>query len=672
MATNIEALRDKFRGICSERIREVRKALDKGASTGSPELRDALSELHTIKGESAVVGFSVISQLAHALEDLLISGARAGAVPVADLSQALSILDEALRQPSRELSDDVELSDLLAEVRAASSSGPRAAPAPASPEALPKSVPATPHASTLRWTRVDAARIDALCERITEASLKMSRVWAQLGEAASHAPTRELARELALIVQQSELARVDLDEVTAAAWALRLEPVAPALEDLVAHARSLAESAGKQVEIEVSASGVELERNLLDGLREPLMHILRNAIDHGVEAPEDRAGKAPLSRVRCTAEAQGASVIVCVEDDGAGLDLEMIRKRAVALGLLAEERAPLLSPADTMDLVFLAGFTQRDAADSISGRGMGLSAARRKVEGLGGSVRVESIPGRGTRFELAVPSSVSKERVLLLETCGALYGVPTRWVRSVVRDSDSIAFARRTGVHRHQAEAWPVRLLSDWLGLEEPSTGGLLLMEVGDRRGAVIVGKVVGECDLLRRPADRLLSAGGRIVASGAAADGSVVLLLRWADVLRASVRRQSAVQTRDAAAQLPRILVVDDSDVVRDIVADILVNAGLAVETASNGAAALERLERPGIDLVISDVEMPRMTGFELLERIRQRTEALPVIMLTTRSSPEDRRKAAGLGANAYVVKSEFQGSTLLEVVGRFVELRS
>jgi CheY-like chemotaxis protein len=297
---------------------------------------------------------------------------------------------------------------------------------------------------------------------------------------------------------------------------------------------------------------------------------------------------------------------------------------------------------------------------------------RRRVESLGGSVSIESQPRLGSRFTLSVPFAITKEKLLIVELCGAPYGFPARVVRAVL-GAEALPKPGQDSVVRHGGETLPFRSLCDALSLpRDENEAFVLLLELSGRKFAASVGRIVGERELIRRPAEKLLHQTG-IGASAVLEDGRIVLLPELNYVHRALRARAGQVVTGSVERERrrQRVLVADDSPVVRELVSEILTGAGLLVEQAADGSAALESILQSEPDLLISDVEMPRMNGFDLLAEVRRRSQRLPVVMLSTRGSVEDRKRATRLGANAYLVKTEFHSESLLEVVRRFVNLK-
>ncbi|HEY0466118.1 MAG TPA: response regulator, partial [Polyangiaceae bacterium] len=352
---------------------------------------------------------------------------------------------------------------------------------------------------------------------------------------------------------------------------------------------------------------------------------------------------------------------------GRGIDPDVVRAKALKRGLLSVERAGRASDAEVLELLFEHGFSTRDRVDKLSGRGVGLDVVRRKLASLGGRVEISSQLGLGTRFAVSVPFAITKEPLLIVGFESGLYALPSRIVRAVLSDADAPDVQGPNVLH-YDGEAMPLLGLSEVLGMKADVEHPLrLVLELGGQRYGLAVPQVLGEWELIRRPAEPLLASTGVIGASALLEDGRLVLVLELEFLHRRLRQRQGVVSTitRPRAAT-KRILVVDDSPVVRELLSEILASAGLAVQTAEHGIAALAAIEQNMPDLVLSDVEMPRMGGFDLLAEIRHRSQRVPVVMLTTRGSVEDRRRAASLGANAYLIKTEFQGDALLEVVLR------
>jgi chemotaxis protein histidine kinase CheA len=402
-------------------------------------------------------------------------------------------------------------------------------------------------------------------------------------------------------------------------------------------------------------------------VREPLLHLVRNAVDHGIEPASERGGKPVPAEIVLSAKAHGDLVVINVADDGRGIDLARVRAVAVARGLAGP--TALLSEEAAHELLFAHGFSTRQDATNLSGRGVGLDAVRRRLISIGGRVSVSNNPGGGTRFAIHIPSSVFRERVLIADVGGALCALPAREVEAIVPvASDMIESVGSTPLLRYRGEGIPFVPLPLFRGDVESTRAAIVTHE--GRRWALSLPDVVGDMELLRVPVDAAVASLGPFAASGTLDDGRLVLVVSLDALLTRPRHAAELARAQVQARGRRRVLIVDDSPIVRDLLSELLSSVGLEVRSAADGAAALEMLAEQPADLIVSDVEMPVMDGFELLRQLRDRAMRVPVVMVTTRGSVSDRALAAELGADALIVKSEFENAHLLETVRRFVEI--
>ena len=673
MSSDRDALLERFRaGLLAriERIDELLEADDRVVPDAAAQ-KEALGELHTLKGEARMLGLGSLAEVAHALETFLgmggaadtalrvLAGARKALGPGVDRE----IADAALEAARLELGELEE-----PEAVTGGPSEPASAARVSSAAPPPSAEPAQKTTKSRVYVQVDAAVVDDLCERLAE----LSALYGKLrGRTLSLLPARaNSSRSQGELVE--DLARVStlVSDATTRAWSLRLVPVEPVLRELRRHARTSAGAAGKNVNVSIEARGVELERNVLDKLWDSLLHLVQNAVDHGLEEDAARGDKPSTSTLTLSAQAAGPNVVLCVEDDGRGVDPERLRTAARALGRADFAHA---SDEDVLELLFDHGFTTRREVGATSGRGVGLAVVRRQVEGLGGHVRVESKLGQGTRFLLTVPFTVTKEQSLIVAVGPVLYAFPARSVRAVLgmQELPRVRDERRPTL-RYREQTIPLLSLARSLELssDAPDTSAVVV-ELGGRPFALTVPLVVGDVELIRRPAEALLGSLTGISATALLDDGRLVMMLDTAFLQRALREGPSGSAPSVSVRPGPRrqrILVADDSPVVSELVREILVSAGYLVEITNDGAEALAVVRAREPDLVLSDLEMPRMTGFELLAEIRTKNQRLPVIMLTTRGSVEDRQRASELGANAYLLKTGFKSEALLDLVRRFL----
>ena len=646
---------------------------------GNETLASLRASLHTLKGESRMLGLASLASFAHTIEDHL-AEERPKGERIAHLRAGLELIDEWLDAP---LVEDREAEIRLARGHAllagatpgeASKAGRRKQDRPATkederaesaPEGEPPAKPASEEVEEAGSRRrlvspgelslVRTQVIDELCERLEVLRASLGR------QARSEGPV------------DLEQSRHELAELAELAWGLRLVSVEPALRELARHARELGAELDKDILVRIDAGGAELERSLLERLDEPLLHLVRNAIDHGIESRGQRGEKPSRASLSIVARSLGAEVEIEVRDDGRGVNLEQVRRRASEHGLLDENSARTAGPEELLRLLFESGLSTSASVGELSGRGVGLDVVRRAVEGLGGEVTVSSSEGRGALFRLRVPATISRETVVVVESGGLLWGLPSRRVGPIVALDEGEATRGASPAVVVDDEHVPLLSLSRLLSGSQPHHGTeriAICCSHAGRRYALASSPVVGEHELFRRPLGPTLASVGPASSSAVMDDGRLVLLLEPAALLGLRHRLRGQATPRRPAQVRPDVLIVDDSPIVRELLVELLSGAGIDVRAAVDGADALEMINQKRPQLVLSDVEMPKLGGFELLARIRERDRELPVIMLTTRGSVADRQRATSLGADAYVVKSDFREQTLLDIISRFVEV--
>jgi two-component system chemotaxis sensor kinase CheA len=438
--------------------------------------------------------------------------------------------------------------------------------------------------------------------------------------------------------------------------------------------RDLALAAGKEVRLEVVGAEVEADRGVLDTIREALLHLVRNAVDHGIEPPAARVarGKSPGGTVTVAAHLRGERLTITVADDGAGIDVEGVRRQL--------ERRGRPVPSDEQQLVrtlFQGGISTRREATEISGRGVGLDAAREAIEAIRGRMDVAWTDGQGTTFTLECPPTLAMLRTIMVGVNGHPIAIPIESVERLDRiQRDEIRRADGRDLLRTDAGPIPVASLARLLGwspreAEDGAPLSIVRLSIGlDRRIALLVDALLGEQEVMVRPlrhvrAETPLASGTALLGSG-----DVALVLRPDAVLAAGLDAPSSSPSLVAPAapsqERRRILVVDDSITTRSLERSVLEAAGYDVATAADGADAWRRLEQESFDLVVSDVEMPRMDGVALCEAIRgsRRLASLPVILVSALESPEHQRRGLDAGADAYVTKSSFDQQALLDTI--------
>lgn len=451
--------------------------------------------------------------------------------------------------------------------------------------------------------------------------------------------------------------------------ALRMVPAALMLEPVKRVVRDVAGRLGKVVEVEVAGGDVKLDRRIVDELRDPLLHLVRNAVDHGLEGPAARraAGKAEAARLVVRLEPRGSRIGLVVEDDGRGLDLAAIKASAVRRGLLTADAAARLADADAARLIFLPGFSTAAAVTEISGRGVGLDVVQSTVVRLGGAVDVSSVPGRSTRFDLELPLTLAATAAILFRVGRDLAALSADAVERVLllAPGDVGTVAGRATVEVGGAQipfAWLRQLLGLAPGRLAAKAQPALVLALGTQRAVLAVDEVLGQQEVVVGALGARAARATHLAGASVLDDGRVVGVLNAAEL----VRRVQPTALRTQATPSARVVVADDSLTTRAAMKALLELAGYRVATAGDGEEALLLLRDQGAALVVSDVQMPRLDGLGLTRRIKDdpALRATPVILVTSLDAPEDRAAGLAAGADGYLVKREVERGRLLELV--------
>lgn len=450
--------------------------------------------------------------------------------------------------------------------------------------------------------------------------------------------------------------------------------------------RDLAQAAGKEAALTIAGGDTELDKRVLEQVKDPLIHLLRNAVDHGVEPPEQRLarGKPRSGSITLAARQSGKDVVLSVADDGAGLDMAAIRQAIASHGGI---EAQALDDTEVVEAMFSAGVSTSPVVTDLSGRGVGLDVVRRNVEALHGRVHVEWKAGLGTTFTLTLPLALTSSRGLLVRVAGERFAIPVNTIERISYVSpDEVTSLEGHDTLRYNGRPITLVRLGDVLGL--PNTNSqrdqtnipAVILSAAERRMAFAVDELAGEQEVVIKDLGRQLVRVGGIAGATVMGNGEVALILNVADLIKLAIRgeRRSIFETRAAEAPAPvpaavrrRILIVDDSITTRTLEKNILEAAGYSIQLATDGQEALNAIAASGLpDLVISDVAMPRMNGLELTQRLKSeaQTAGLPVILVTSLDSPEDKARGVEVGADAYIVKSGFDQDNLLEAIEQLI----
>jgi len=699
-------------------------------------LAAAFRSAHNLKGAARAVAQSSVEMLAHHLEGVLGVASRDELDATPALFDLLFAAVDTLGPAANGAAEPDWLEALAARLEAAQSGDiqpltaieptPVVYARPTPPAAPP---PATDRASLVADTgetiRLPAARLDALMEQLGELVIPRLELHDGLTELAAlrveaeawqrewrrlRPHLRQLDNEGALGNLRPLVRFLERNELNLSSLAPRLNAVHARLsgptsdlgvltDDLQTHVmrfrmlpfgqlsatlertvRDLARSLGKEARLVLVGSDTEIDRRALEDMKDPLLHLLRNALDHGLEvAPErQRLGKPAIGSVVVAATQRGNTTVIEVEDDGAGISVAAVRQTAADRGLATEAELAAMHDRDVLRLIFLPGFSTRGDVTEVSGRGIGLDVVARNVERLGGRVDVESQPAGGTRFTVTLPLTLATTRALLVESGDALYALPTASVERVLRPPELGSIGGRPMLECDGA-AIPVVALSTLFGGAEPAQKTsamntpawptLVLVGSGQQRIALLIDRLIGEQEIVVKPLPYPVVRVHHFAGATILGSGRIVPILNVADLLRGAARTvptHVAPKVAELRQRRQRVLVADDSLTTRTMERYILEAAGYEVMLAGDGAEALALLQERGCDVLVSDVEMPGLDGIELTTRVRAEPALrdVPIILVTSLDSPADRERGLQAGAEAYIVKTSFDQDQLLRTI--------
>ncbi|MGB7632070.1 MAG: ATP-binding protein [Candidatus Deferrimicrobium sp.] len=738
---DLSQFREKFAREAKARLGRLnggRVYLGKNPGDGKLE-GDILREAHTLKGTAGMLGFSKISELSQQFEEALTRRRDKAILSNQDLTDALFVtldtlsrLVDGLSQPPR---DPIDIESVLDRLKLAQVSveapvaperpapAPAAAPVPAAMMRSPASVSPDPgYADLGTGTRVDPARLESIStlltntishhqkelelrERLSELGFYYRRTAAALLAAVQDGLAQgEFSPAFALRVlpflkegksafqevgtQRSELKRREsvvatslsqnLEELRSEVMAIRLVPLLPLFDSFHPMAEALAKELGKDVEVLVRGGKTKIDRKVAEALAEPLTHILRNAIDHGIEPPEERerAGKSRRGRIVITATPKKGRVVLEVEDDGRGIDPNEVREAAIRKGMISEKAAWRLDDRELIDFVFRTGFTTSKTMTGISGRGIGMDIVQATAERFNGTSEIHSNPGNGTRVVMELPFSMAVSRVLLFLSGDQYFALPIMHADGIhpFADRDVVTVEGRKSLRLGETPV-PLVWLNRLLGLPDDRVHSDRYLAVMVRQSgkliALVIDRVEGECEVVVRDLGKYLGKVPLFMGSTILGTGDVALLLDVYDLVTAV--RMHPETSPEGVGEGGRhvidadILVVDDSLLVREMQQRILFSSGCRVETASGGKAALERLERKRYHVVVAGVRMAGMDGIQFLAEARKTgyTRDLPFILVASKEHREDLVRARAAGANGCMTREEFTPDRMVAMIG-------
>lgn len=490
-----------------------------------------------------------------------------------------------------------------------------------------------------------------------------------------------LSRQLA---NDNTYLRFMLNELEEEIKQVRMLPLSTITVSFSRMVRDMARQQNKQIALTMTGGETELDKHVLEQMKAPLIHLLRNAVDHGIEAPETRqkVGKSPTGHITLKGSQQGHNIVIEIQDDGSGLDLAAIRKSAVNKGILSKSEARKLSDEEVTSLIFESGLSTSKMITDISGRGIGLDVVRQNVEQLHGLLSVTSHPGQGCVFCMTLPLTLVSSRGILIHAGEQIFALPISGVERMltVAQSDVSKIEGRNAIiyeDKPIAIAWLEDLLELPSDAEPMQDLVIIVITTAERRLGLVVNKVVGEQEIVIKNMGKQLAKLSGIAGATIMGSGEVILVLHPADLVKlaenAPVRKPVELQATHTKKETKKkvILVVDDSITTRTLEKNILEAAGYQVNLATNGEEALGSLVSGELPhLIVSDINMPHLSGFELTTRIKQdgRYQAIPIILVTSLDSPTDKAHGIEVGADAYIVKSRFDQGNLLETIAQLI----
>ncbi len=727
----------------AQRIAEALLRMEENPATIPVEIEELYRQAHSLKGSSGSLGIADLEQLAHAMEQVLMPVRRANAAltpALVDLClQAMAAAQE--RIPGLLAETDVGSVEVAAAIRALerTAQGQTGAAAVAgsgptidssfevhetTPELASQSLKPTEvatgsvlaHSENIEAVRISIEHLRGFERRSDELRALRGRLERHLTEVSQICQTLERVTgelrdrgqldesekqqrdELLRVLRSTRTLRRELAEDTESLQAttsefddnlrtMRLVPASFLVQPLTLAVREACRVTGRDAALEIVGDQVHIDRLLLEEVKNPLLHLVRNAIDHGIESREVREaiGKPARGRVQCQIEQHGGEISLSIHDDGRGIDVATVRKKAVERGLVTAAQADALSEKQIYDLLLLPGFSTTDTVTTISGRGVGLDVVKMAVLRMHGQLEIQSAPGRGTHVRITVPMTMAASRLMLFADRDWVFALPQSSVSRValVRRDRLISVGGQL-VLRTDGETIKVVRLRQIIGEAEQGMSGhslqaasmpvLILRSMGQDRGpgkkaesmplGILCERTLGESDLVLRALPPELQGHAPLSSVALLANGSAVFVLSAQALISAAdalPEQTTRVMTRSGT-----VLVADDSITTRSLLRSVLEVSGYEVRTAADGDEALRLIANEPVSLIVSDVRMPRLDGLSLVQRLRgdARTASIPVVLFSSSDSEEDRRMGMAAGANAYLSKGAFERGQLIDVV--------
>lgn len=648
--------------------------------SNKPLIHELLRNAHTLKGSARMLGFEDISVVSHRMEDFL-KEMEGGERPVDSGSIDLLLQGtDAISRMTEALAKGADCPVDLEKFIAAFDQGLSTV------DALLETH--QPETETIGDTiRTSVKTLDSVVNLLGELIINKKRfedkseALKALGRSCQGTVATSQIMEFQQALEEDVLyLGYIIQELHAEAMALRMLPLRTITEGFIRMVRDLSKAQGKEIDLEIRGEHIEVDRLLLESLKPMFLHMLTNAVDHGIERPEDRIarGKPAKGTIRLTANHEGNSVVIAIRDDGAGMDPAKIKAKALSRGIIDKEEAEMLKDEEALYLTLRQGFSTSEIVTDISGRGVGMDVVKMNIEKVKGNLILRSEVGAYTEVQLTLPLTLAVIDALMISCCGEQYAIPLSYVQETVkiRGSDIATVAGKEVLSVRNATV-PLISLPQILGFEEQKASiadgklAAVILKQRDQIIACTIDKSHGTAEIVVKSLGGQLKKVRHTFGATVMGDGNPALILDVPDIFAtaegvSSVGLRKSLQESQTFVSRGNILVVDDSITTRTMEKSILVANGYEVTIAISAEDALDKIGSANFDLVISDVEMPGLNGFELTARLRSIDEyrSTPVIIVSSLSKDEHKRKAIEAGAQAYIVKGAFEQGTLLETV--------
>jgi two-component system chemotaxis sensor kinase CheA len=654
---------------------------------------------HNIKGAARGVGVNEIGEIAHQIESIFSAVREKTKIISADIISVCLLAVDGMHATMNAFCEkkplDFNLPELLAQLQAGTPNKKALAILPNTDTVFVNKVQIeSQEHETIRVSLNHLERISSLLEdlqtnkiTIEDHTSELSTLAGSLNQTTITEHFKEITSSLNKLKKNmnisvnefSTILNILQDEVRM----LRLIPATGLLRNIARSMRDLALELDKKIEFEIKGDGIKMDKMILEGLKDPLIHLIRNAIDHGIEPTEVRraAGKPEIGTISIELIDEGDQIFLNISDDGEGINYKTIAHIAQEKNLILQSELEKMTPNEVLELIFRPGFSTKKMITKISGRGVGLDVVRTNVMNIKGDVTVTTQPGKKTTFKLRVPLTLSSDRGLIVKSSGQLFVIPISTLEHVMMlHPNEIREVEASQVILYEGHPVPIRTLADLLKLDsqESAIQGLLpvvVLRKDKNTLALFVEDVIGEREIVIKPLAAPLMEIPCVAGGTLAGNGQVMIVLNPNDLIK--IAMHSGTKNRIAspvailnAESRHHILLVDDSITTRTLEKNVLENNNYKVTVAVDGKEAWNLLQKETFSLLITDIEMPNMNGIELTERVKQheKLQDLPVIIVTSLGSDIQKKRGIEVGADAYIVKNNFESKELLEIVAQLI----